>query len=97
MRRNPNVSYELGLTDALQKPVTLVANNPDDVPFYLRSLRVLSYDKDNEDWGVELQRTIVVSLTETLSDPTRAIPSTFVDRRALEPQEQIHSRLFCGS
>jgi len=85
--RNPNVFYELGLAHALQKPVILVANNLDDVPFVLRGLRVLSYDKDNEDWGVELQRTIVLSLKETLSDPTRAIPSTFFDRRVLELQK----------
>ena len=85
--RNPNVFYELGLAHALQKPVILVANDLDDVPFDLRGLRVLSYDKDNEDWGAELRRTIVISLRETLSDPTRATPSTFVDQRVVSPQK----------
>jgi len=85
--RNPNVFYELGLAHALRKPVILVADNLEDVPFDLRGLRVLGYDKDNEDWGVELRRTIVTSLRETLSDPTRAIPSTFVDQRVFESQK----------
>jgi hypothetical protein len=84
--RNPNVFYELGLAHALQKPVILVANNLDDVPFDLRGLRVLGYDKENEDWGAELKRTIAASLRETLSDPARAMPSTFVERRISEPQ-----------
>jgi hypothetical protein len=85
--RNPNVFYELGLAHAMQKPVILVADNLNDVPFDLRGLRVLSYDKNNEDWGVELRRTIAAALKETLSDPMRAISSTFVDRRASEPQK----------
>jgi hypothetical protein len=84
--RNPNVFYELGLAHALQKPVILVANNLDDVPFDLRGLRVLAYDKENEDWGAELRRMIAASLKETLSDPARATPSTFVERRTSELQ-----------
>jgi hypothetical protein len=85
--RNPNVFYELGLAHALQKPVILVTSNLDDVPFDLRGLRVLGYDKDNEDWGAELRRTITASLTETLSDAARAIPSTFLEPRPSERQK----------
>jgi hypothetical protein len=48
---------------------------------------VLGYDKENEDWGAELRRTIAASLKETLSDPARAIPSTFVERWTSEPQK----------
>jgi hypothetical protein len=82
--RNPNVFYELGLAHALQKPVILVANSMDDVPFDLRGLRVLCYDKEDENWGAELRQTIVASLQETLADPARAIPSTFADRRSID-------------
>jgi hypothetical protein len=85
--RNPNVFYELGLAHALQKPVILVAGNLEDVPFDLRGLRVLAYDKENEDWGAELRRAITASLKETLSDPVRAIPTTFVERRTPEPRQ----------
>src|SRR5215831_14264936 len=85
--RNPNVFYELGLAHALQKPVILVANSMDDVPFDLRGLRVLSYDKENENWGTELRQTVVASLKETLAEPARAIPSTFVHRRVADAPE----------
>ena len=76
--------YELGLAHALRKPVILVANSMEDVPFDLRGLRVLCYDKEIENWGAELGRTVAASLKETLADPARAIPSTFVDRRAID-------------
>jgi len=43
-RRNANVFYEVGICHALQKPVLLLAQSIDDVPFDLRHRRVLLYD-----------------------------------------------------
>lgn len=87
--RNPNVFYELGLAHAIQKPVILITSNLDDVPFDLRGLRVLGYNKENEDWGAELHRAIAGSLRETLADSARAIPGTFqpqpVERQKSDP------------
>lgn len=40
---NPNVYYELGLAHAFGKPVILLAQNLDEVPFDLRSYRVITY------------------------------------------------------
>ncbi|NMG43040.1 hypothetical protein GPA22_04765 [Aromatoleum toluvorans] len=40
---NPNVYYELGLAHAFGKPVVLLAQDIDEVPFDLRSYRVLTY------------------------------------------------------
>lgn len=40
---NPNVFYELGLAHAFDKPVILLTQSIDDVPFDLRSYRLLSY------------------------------------------------------
>ncbi len=40
---NPNVFYELGLAHALQKPVILVTQSIDEVPFDLKSYRLLEY------------------------------------------------------
>lgn len=54
--RNPNVFYELGLAHAISKPVILIAKSLDDVPFDLRSIRVLIYDKDHPDWGKQAAR-----------------------------------------
>ena len=40
---NPNVFYELGLAHALRKPVILVTQSIDEVPFDLKSYRLLEY------------------------------------------------------
>ena len=42
--RNPNVFYELGICHTLNKPVLLLAQSLEDVPFDVRHLRVLLYD-----------------------------------------------------
>lgn len=41
--RNPNVFYEVGLADALNKEVILLSQSIEDVPFDLRARRVLIY------------------------------------------------------
>jgi hypothetical protein len=78
--RNPNVFYELGLAHAIGKAVILVTSNRDDVPFDLQGLRVIVYDKNDEDWGVGLQSAIEGTIAKILGDPTRAVPATFADR-----------------
>lgn len=40
---NPNVYYELGIAHALRKPVVLLTQEIDDLPFDLRSYRVIPY------------------------------------------------------
>lgn len=47
---NPNVYYELGLAHALGKPVLLVASSLEHVPFDLRHLRRLIYNKEHPSW-----------------------------------------------
>jgi len=42
--RNPNVFYEIGLAHAVGKPVILIAQTVDDVPFDIRHLRYILYD-----------------------------------------------------
>lgn len=75
--KNANVFYELGLAHAIGKPVVLVSETIDDVPFDLQQLRVILYDKNNPDWGQKLQEDITRSLTETLDRPVEAVPSIF--------------------
>jgi nucleoside 2-deoxyribosyltransferase len=41
--KNPNVFYELGLAHAIGKPVVLIAQTIDDIPFDLRSVRIVIY------------------------------------------------------
>lgn len=40
---NPNVYYELGIAHALRRPVILLTQRLEDLPFDLRSYRVISY------------------------------------------------------
>jgi hypothetical protein len=43
-QKNANVFYEVGICHALQKPVLLLAQSIEDVPFDLRHRRVLLYE-----------------------------------------------------
>jgi hypothetical protein len=77
--KNPNVFYELGLAHAIGKPVILVSTAIEDIPFDLRGLRVLIYDKDNENWGSDLKKRIQKSLKETIADINSAVPPMFLE------------------
>jgi hypothetical protein len=77
--KNPNVFYELGLAHALAKPAILVAESMDDVPFDLRSLRVIEYDKNDPDWGKTLQEKIENAVREVLNAPLQAVLPGFLD------------------
>lgn len=46
--RNPNVFYELGIAHALDKPTILVAPKPDDVPFDIRTRRLVFFESLDE-------------------------------------------------
>ncbi len=48
--KNPNVFYELGLAHVLGKPVVLIAETMDDVPFDLRSVRTIIYGNSPRSW-----------------------------------------------
>lgn len=41
--RNPNVFYELGIAHALGKPTILVSRTPNDVPFDIKTKRIVLY------------------------------------------------------
>lgn len=45
--RNPNVLYELGLAHAAKKPVVILVQDDQDVPFDLRHIRYLKYSERN--------------------------------------------------
>jgi hypothetical protein len=90
--RNPNVFYELGLAHAISKPVVLISQSIEDVPFDLRGIRVILYDKDHPKWGDVLMVNIERALSEVCANPSSAIPTTFKDivpGRAPEESEVI--------
>lgn len=73
--RNANVLYELGLAHALRKPVVLVCSkaNEADVPFDLRHVRVIYYDKDDPFWGTKLIEKVAEKILSVMQDPKDAI------------------------
>lgn len=77
--KNPNVFYELGLAHAITKPAVLITASMEDVPFDLRSLRVIEYDKNSPNWGETLKDKITKALKETLINPKDAIPPSFFE------------------
>ena len=79
--RNPNVMYELGLAHAIAKPAIIISNNIEDVPFDLRSLRILLYDVNQPDWGNVLSTAIQNSIREIIISPIEAVLPTFIKIR----------------
>ncbi len=45
---NPNVMYELGIVQSLDKPVIILAQNLKEVPFDVRHMRIIEYDPSPE-------------------------------------------------
>jgi hypothetical protein len=70
--KNANVYYELGLAHALGKPVVLVAANESDVPFDLRHIRVVYYDREDPFWGSKLVDKIAENVRSAIDNPEEA-------------------------
>lgn len=71
--RNPNVFYELGVAHALQKPVVLVSATEDDVPFDIRHIRVIYYDKHDPFWGQKLLDKVAENVASAVQNPAEAL------------------------
>lgn len=87
--KNVNVFYELGLAHAVAKPAILVAESLDDIPFDLRSLRVIVYDKNEPNWGKALGQRIAAAINEVLVTPLEAVLPTFLTIRKSKSKTTI--------
>jgi hypothetical protein len=54
--RNANVFYEVGIAHTIGKPVILLAQDVEDVPFDLRHVRMIQYATTPEGMGVLQER-----------------------------------------
>ena len=75
-RRNSNVFYELGIAHTLGKPVIMLTQSMDFVPFDLRHLRCVVYSyKPNEIESFEtaLERTVTTILSSEGPIPSQAL------------------------
>lgn len=60
--RNPNVLYELGIAQALDKPVILISKQPENLPIDIKSKRFLIY-KDEIELRSKLKDELIKVLT----------------------------------
>jgi hypothetical protein len=87
--KNANVFYELGMAHALAKPAILVTESMEDVPFDLRSLRVIVYEKNRPDWGDALREKIQLAIKEVLVSPLEAVLPTFIKVKESSSQPTV--------
>jgi hypothetical protein len=67
---NPNVMYELGYIHALRKPVILIAQRTDSIPFDIRSVRTLIYDFEDQRHVVDFRRRLRDVIKDALENPS---------------------------
>lgn len=68
--KNPNVFYEIGIAHAIGKPVILITQNHDDIPFDLRHRRYIPYKPSEMD---EFETKLSKTISETLKDLNSSI------------------------
>ena len=74
--RNPNVFYELGISDTIGKDVIIITQNKDDIPFDLRHRRYIKYvftPKGMKDFEVALEKYLTAEGWE-IKDDGREVP-----------------------
>jgi len=104
--RNPNVFYELGIAHALGKPTILVAPTPEDVPFDIRTKRLVlfkSLDELRENLKDELARVVIASESTIQPADVKPLPALRPEARTLLKEASrdpggtiIHARFLGG-
>lgn len=68
-RRNPNVNYELGMAHALGKPVVIISQSVDDIPFDYKHVRAILYDTERSTWASSLGEKLTTTLQAIIKNP----------------------------
>lgn len=71
--RNPNVNYELGLAHAFERPVIIISQSSDDIPFDYRHHRVITYDTKRVKWDDELAGKITKTIELVRRNPESSL------------------------
>jgi hypothetical protein len=93
---NANVYYELGVAHMLRRPCVLLTQNPEKIPFDLRSQRHVVYDPTRPRWDDLLQDDIVRAVRETLDNPattTLPLPTPVTTNGATPGGTEVTARL----
>jgi len=80
--RNPNVFYELGIAHTLGKPVILIAQSADDIPFDIRHIRTILYNLTPRGMR-DFESAVAATLEGELAQP-RTISEWLARRGLLE-------------
>lgn len=95
--KNSNVLYELGLSHAIGKPVVIVTSDINDVPFDLRDIRCIVYDKNQPDWGELLREDITKTINGVIQnhDSGELLKGieVFTEYPAIEPQSELNEKV----
>ncbi len=59
--KNPNVFYELGLAHAVGRPVILVSDKKENIPFDLSHVRIILYEPASVGWKEKLRTAITAA------------------------------------
>ena len=71
---NPNVMYELGYAHALQKPVLIISQSTERIPFDIRSVRVLIYDLDRPKQQLfKVSQRAMIDLRQHMNDSVETV------------------------
>ena len=84
--RNPNVLYELGLAHAAKKPVIILVQQEEDIPFDLKHIRYLTYDALNLD---DLRPELEERIKNTLAIAEADRPDFFPELKVLSEDERL--------
>jgi hypothetical protein len=85
--RNPNVFYELGIAHTLGKPVILIAQSDNDIPFDIRHIRRIPYNVTPQGMR-DLESAIAATLERELAQP-RTVSEWLASRRKEEYGAEI--------
>lgn len=86
--RNPNVNYELGMAHALGKPVVIISQSAEDIPFDYKHVRAIIYDTKRATWAAQLGKKLAATLQTVVANPRQ----TFLH----EALEEFHNRASQG-
>ncbi len=65
--KNPNVFYEIGIAHTIGKPVILITQNQDDVPFDLRHIRYILYEYTPSGM-IKFENSLTKTILEIMKD-----------------------------
>jgi hypothetical protein len=60
--KNANVNYELGISHAFKRPVVIISQKIEDIPFDYQHLRFVIYDIEKETWAADLAENVTRTL-----------------------------------